>query len=278
LSTFQLDHLKSILEAANFAKQIRDNVTKIITEHIIGQLSGPVEESQTQLELYTKKVLNKLDEHEILLEVQREQRTTRGFLSATREEHEAEIAGCRITALQEDNEGLKSERDELEGANKKLKEQFEKLRGEKAAWQEKYLDLLGQKRPREEQSDLSGKKHKPDEPNQSPSSSNIATINIANAGTKAHISPQHFTQQQNSTRNSSSSTDSKHLISSGRNYRNRIKEPSDGEKEELRKELGLSYSPWNSNLSKDQLADVTLALWKRELRRRARYVPDYGAE
>jgi hypothetical protein len=40
----------------------------------------------------------------------------------------------------------------------------------------------------------------------------------------------------------------------------------------------LSYSPWNSNLSKDQQADVTLALWKRELRRRARYVPDYGPE
>jgi hypothetical protein len=115
---FQLDHFKSILEAASFAKQIRDNVTKNITEHIIGQLSGPVEESQTQLELYTKKVLNKLDEHEKLLEVQREHRTTRGFLSATREEHDAEIAGCRIIALQEDNEGLKSERDKLEGANK----------------------------------------------------------------------------------------------------------------------------------------------------------------
>ncbi len=62
-----MDHLRSILEAANFAKQIRDNVTKNITEHIIKELSGPVEASQTQLEVYTKTVLDKLEEHEKLL-------------------------------------------------------------------------------------------------------------------------------------------------------------------------------------------------------------------
>ncbi len=48
---FQMDHLRSILEAANFAKQIRDNVTKNITEHIIKERNGPVEASQTQLEV-----------------------------------------------------------------------------------------------------------------------------------------------------------------------------------------------------------------------------------
>ncbi len=152
---FQMDHLRSILEAANFAKQIRDNATKNITEHIITQLNGPVEESQAQLEMSTKTVLNKLDEHEKLLEVHREHRTTRDFLSTTCEEHEAEISGSRIIALQEDNEGLKNERDELEGAHKKLKEQLEKVRGEKTVWQDKYLALLGQKRPRKEQSDSS---------------------------------------------------------------------------------------------------------------------------
>ena len=35
---FQVDHLRNVLEAANFAKQIRDNVTKNITEHIIKEL------------------------------------------------------------------------------------------------------------------------------------------------------------------------------------------------------------------------------------------------
>jgi hypothetical protein len=146
---FQVDHLRNVLETANFAKQIRDNVTKNITEHIIKELSGPVEASQSQLEAYTKTVMNRLDDHERLLEDQREHRTTRGFLSTTREEHEAEIAGSRIIALQEDNEGLRNERDELEGSHKKLKEQLEKLRGEKTVWQSKYMDFLGQKRPRE---------------------------------------------------------------------------------------------------------------------------------
>ncbi len=56
-------------------------------------------------------MLSKLDEHEKLLEDQKKHRTTRGFLSATREEHEAEIAGCKIIALQEDNEGLTEERE-----------------------------------------------------------------------------------------------------------------------------------------------------------------------
>jgi hypothetical protein len=42
---FQLSHLKSVLEAANFARKVRDDVTKNITEHILGKLNKPVEES-----------------------------------------------------------------------------------------------------------------------------------------------------------------------------------------------------------------------------------------
>ena len=55
-------------------------------------------------------------------------------------------------------------------------------------------------------------------------------------------------------------------------------DPSDEDKEKLRKELGLSYSPWESDLDMDRQAEVTLALWKRELRKRDRYVPDYEPE
>ena len=73
----------------------------------------------------------------------------RGFLSRTREEHEAEVLGCRITVLEEDNEGLKSDKDELEGANIVAQRLVKKLEEEKA-WQNKYLSSLeGNKRPRE---------------------------------------------------------------------------------------------------------------------------------
>jgi len=41
----------------------------------------------------------------------------RGFLSCTREEHEAEVLGCGTTVLEEDDEGMKSDKDELEKAN-----------------------------------------------------------------------------------------------------------------------------------------------------------------
>jgi hypothetical protein len=51
------------------------------------------------------------------LESQKSHTLDRGFLSRTREEHEAEVLGCRITVLEEDNEGLRSERNELEKAN-----------------------------------------------------------------------------------------------------------------------------------------------------------------
>ncbi len=78
------------------------------------------------------------------------QRLDRGFLSRTREEHEAEVLGCRITVLEEDDEGLESDKDELEKANTGAQRLVEKLEEEKA-WQNKYLSLLeGNKRPREE--------------------------------------------------------------------------------------------------------------------------------
>ena len=88
-----------------------------ITKHIIDKLNSPVEDSQKQIEKYTETILQRLSEHKKQLECQKSHRLDRGFLLRTREEHEAEVLGCRITVLEEDNEGLRSERNELEKAN-----------------------------------------------------------------------------------------------------------------------------------------------------------------
>ena len=150
----------------------------------------------------------------------------------------------------------------MEGANKKLKEQFERLRGEKAAWQAKYIELLAGKRPRDEPLDTSGKKHKPDEPIQSLPSAFIATSSVAIARAQEHIAPQYRKQQPNTTDITSSNPDLAHFTSSNRSYKSwgNKKEPSNEDKEKLRKELGFEYNLWDSNLDRDQQAEVTLAL------------------
>jgi hypothetical protein len=100
---YQITHLRNILESANFASRIRDEVTDKITKQIIENLTVPMEESRTQLEEYTKTVLNKLEEHERQLDGQRTHRVNTGFLSRTQEEHEVEVLGSRIIMLEEDN-------------------------------------------------------------------------------------------------------------------------------------------------------------------------------
>ncbi len=97
-----------------------------------------------QLEEYTKIVQSKFEERERerQLDGQKTHRVNTGFLSRTRDEHEAGVLGSKMTMLVEDNEGLKSERDELEKANKGAKEQLTKLREEKSSCQKKYFELL----------------------------------------------------------------------------------------------------------------------------------------
>ena len=147
----------------------------------------------------------------------------------------------------------------------------------------KYINSLAQKRPLEGQSDVPGKKHKSDEAGQlvssDSSSSSIAISSIANSITKTHISPQHVkSQHQSPWCNSSSGLELTSPIPTKRAPKRHKEEPNDEDKENLRKELGFEYSPWDDNLDRDQKAEVTLALWTRELRRRERYVPDYGPE
>ena len=100
------------MESANFAVQIRDEVSANITKHIIDKLSSPVADSQKQIEKYTETLLQRLSDHETQLDHQKNHRLDRGFLSSTREEHAAEVLTHRITVLKEDNEELRSERDD----------------------------------------------------------------------------------------------------------------------------------------------------------------------
>jgi hypothetical protein len=79
-----MTHLRNILESANFAGRIRDEVTEKITKHIIESLTLPVEESRTQLEEYTKVVLNKLEEHERKLDGQSQHRLSLSHTERTR--------------------------------------------------------------------------------------------------------------------------------------------------------------------------------------------------
>jgi hypothetical protein len=158
---YQMTHLQNIIESANFAGKIRDEVSANITMHIIDKLSLPVEDSQKQIEKYTETVLRKVNERERQLEGHRSHRIDTGFLSRTREEHEAEFLSSKITMLKENDEGMRSERDELEKANIGTQKLMSTLKEEKASWQDKYFNLLeGNKRPRDDDLELTEAKRR----------------------------------------------------------------------------------------------------------------------
>ncbi len=50
---YQMTHMRNIVDSANFAVRIRDEVSVNITKHIIDKLSSPVADSQKQIEKYT---------------------------------------------------------------------------------------------------------------------------------------------------------------------------------------------------------------------------------
>jgi hypothetical protein len=90
---YQTTHMRNIVDSANFVVRIRDEVSANITKYIMDKLSSPVADSQKQIEKYTATLLQKLSDHEAQLDNQKSLRLDRGFLSRTREEHEAELAG-----------------------------------------------------------------------------------------------------------------------------------------------------------------------------------------
>jgi hypothetical protein len=140
--------------------------------------------------------------------VPRPHRLDRGFLSCTREEHEAEVLGCGTTVLEEDDEGMKSDKDELEKANIGAQRLVKKLEEEKA-WQNKYLSLLeGNKRPREEDRETT-KARRRSEINSSKISmdNSSTTVTISSSATLSSIS-------SNTLSNNSSDTPSLNLSES----------------------------------------------------------------
>jgi hypothetical protein len=187
-------------------------------------------------------------------------------LSSTREEHAAEVLTHRITVLKEDNEELRSERDDLAKANYGAKKLLIKLKEEKISWQEKYLNLLKTKRPREEEPDSGDAKRRSDA--KSPdtlldTSSNIleerssATLSTSSSSSKtsAHTSRNKLgndtssTSRASSHRNTSSST-SAHTDRGKSNstiidheHLSRIVEMNEQGKRAVRADLGLNFDP-----------------------------------
>ncbi len=293
---YQMTHLRNILESANFAGRIRDEVTEKITKHIIENLTLPMEESRTQLEEYTKTVLNKLEEHERKLDGQREHRVNTGFLSRTREEHEPEVLSCRITMLEENNKSLESERDELVRLNKGVKDQMATLRDEKTSWQNKFLAVLeSNKRSRSEDTDSSEAKRR----SGISESTSITTGNLQSISSTSGISEsasQPLSILTDNSHSSSNVTDVEQspmtaafqIIAShpprsayssfhpDRPQRQiTVRELDEDGKAAITAYLNVDFDPWGENLTAFQQGQVTIGLWKLELRKRERYVPDY---
>jgi hypothetical protein len=295
-----MTHMRNIMDSANFAVRIRDEVSANITKHIIDKLNSPVADSQKQIEKYTETLLQKLSDHETQLDNQKNHRLDRGFLSSTREEHAAEVLSHRITVLKEDNEELRSKRDDLAKANIGAQKLVTKLKGEKISWQEKYLNLLKNKRPREKEPDTGDAKRRSDtkSPNTSldTSTNNLeekssATLShqssSSSSRTSAHTSRNTLEKDTassspaSSQRNTSSSTsahsdrgkasstiiDHEHL--------SHVVEMNEQGKRAVRADLGLSFDPWDPHITRWEQRLVILGLWKREVRKFQRYAPDY---
>ena len=289
---YQMTHMRNIMESANFAVQIRDEVSASITKHIIDKLSSPVADSKMQIELYTETLLQRLKDHEAQLDHQKNHRLERGFLSSTREEHAAEVLTHRITVLKEDNDELRAERDELTKANQGARSLVIKLKEEKISWQEKYLELLKTKRPRDEEPDSGNAKRRPDA--KSPTISSDTTSNTLEERSSNTL-PASSSSSRNKLRNDTSSTSRaashRNTLSSnsahsdrGRSnstiidheHLSRVVEMNEQGKRAVRADLGLDFDPWDPNLTRWQQRLVMLGLWKREVRKCQRYVPDYS--
>jgi hypothetical protein len=137
MKEYQKTHIKQIKETTDFTKLITEEVTRNISHHIIQKLSSPIEESKKQIEDHTKVILCKLDANDRILEQHKDHRISRGFLSRTRDEREAELYEARITALSEDNENSQSQHDELTKIHNASKEQISKLMKSSTNWREK---------------------------------------------------------------------------------------------------------------------------------------------
>jgi hypothetical protein len=206
--------------------------------------------------------------------------------------------------LKEDNEELKSERDDLEKANIGAQKLVTKLKVEKASWQKKYLNLLeGNKRPREEESDTSDAKRRSESNSSSTSLNNLSNTleedssntlldqsSSSSARASTHTLLRNTLENDTSSNSRASATRSagQHIISQASSRRHtststsahsdlsRVVEMNEQGKRAVRADLDLDFDPWDPQISRWEKRLVILALWKREVRRYQRYVPDYS--
>jgi hypothetical protein len=171
------------------------------------------------------------------------------------------------------------------------------LRDEKASWQNKFLAVPeGNKRPRSEDTDSSEAKRRSGIPESISSTSSNLEI-TSNTTSISGSTQQSLSISSDNSRSSSSVTDveqssntaafqiiASHPPRSPRSssYPDRPQRPSaireldDDNKAAIRAYLNVDFDPWGSNLSAFQQGQVTIGgLWKLELRKRERYVPDY---
>ncbi len=155
--------------------------------------------------------------------------------------------------------------------------------------------LEGNKRPRSEDTDSSEAKRRSSiSESISSTTSNLESISSTN-GISESV-PQPLSILSDNSRLSSSITDveqssktaafqiiashpprsaysSSHLDRPQR--QNAIRELDDDEKAAIRAYLNVDFDPWGANLTAFQQGQVTIGLWKLELRKRERYFPDY---
>jgi hypothetical protein len=195
--------------------------------------------------------------------------------------------------LEENNKSLESERDELVRFNKGVKDQMAILRDEKTSWQNKFLAVLeGNKRPRSEDTDSSEAKRRSSiSESISITSSNLESSSSTNSNSERNTQP--LSISSDNSQSSSSVTDveqsskpaafqiiashpprSAHSSSySERPQRpNTVRELDEEGKTAIRAYLNVDFDPWGENLTPIQQGQVTLSLWKLELRKRERYV------
>jgi hypothetical protein len=199
--------------------------------------------------------------------------------------------------LEENNKSLESERDELVRLNKGVKDQMAILRDEKTTWQNKFLAVLeGNKRPRSEDNDSSeAKRRSRISESISITSGNLESSSSTNSNSEGSSQP--LSISSGNSQSSSSVTDVEqstksaafHIIAShpprsarssshpDRHQRpSAIQELDDDSKAAIRSYLNVDFDPWGENLTAIQQGQVTLSLWKLELRKRERYVPEYS--
>jgi hypothetical protein len=288
LHASQKTHLEYVKQTADCARHIIEVVTKNVSTHLIENLNSPIEESVKQIENFTTTVVGKLEEHERCLEGQRDHRLVRGFLSRTREENESELLEAKLVMLKENNEDLQAQRDELKRANTSNNEQISKLMKEKAAWQKRFMDLAATKRPREESAEPGpSKRATGDRPDLSQDSSEDAemtsvedvldtTQEPATSNTLAHTSNT-LAHTSNTLAHTSNTSDTSRVLLPPSPWEDTQSpaEISDRRKERFKRDYNLDFDPWGPGLTMEDEAEVILKMWKTEVRRSSRYVPDY---